>query len=84
MAIIFGDNSKISIGNLRYQALTKKVITARSFVQTDRLPPTESSTKFHCLRVYYQTMKWIDMASGMNPTNRGWKLNCDEVIPIYE
>ncbi|KAJ8880605.1 hypothetical protein PR048_017075 [Dryococelus australis] len=37
---------------------------------------TETSTKFHCLRVYYQTMIRMSMASKMNPANWGWKTRC--------
>ncbi|KAJ8882464.1 hypothetical protein PR048_014272 [Dryococelus australis] len=53
MAFISGGNSTSSLVVLRYHTLTKKGVTAKSFVHPERLPPTESSAKFHCLRVYY-------------------------------
>ncbi|KAJ8890060.1 hypothetical protein PR048_009566 [Dryococelus australis] len=69
MAVIFGAKSTSSLATLRYQTLMKKVVTAKSFVHPERLPPTESSTKFHCLRVDYQTMMWTSRAREMNPVN---------------
>lgn len=82
MAVIFGGNSTMSLASLRYQTLMKKVIAAKSFVKPERLPPTESSTKFHCLRVYYQIMTWMGMAGGMHPDNWGWKLDGNELLPV--
>jgi hypothetical protein len=82
MAVIFGGNSTISLAALRYQILTKKVTSAKSFVKPERLPPTESSTKYHCMRSYYQIMTWMGMAGEMNPENWGWKLVNDELVPI--
>lgn len=37
----------------------KNLASAKSFVPLKRLSPTKSSTKCHCLRVYYQTMIWM-------------------------
>ena len=46
---------------------SKKVAAAKSFVTPEHLPPTESATKFHCLRVYYQVMVWMGMESDLDP-----------------
>ncbi len=56
MAVLFGGKSTDSLASLRYNLFSKKIITAKSFVTPERLPPTESSTKYHCQRVYFQIM----------------------------
>ena len=69
MAVMFGGKSTFSLAALRYDLLTKKVVSAKSFVMPERLPPTESSTKFHCLMVYFQTTTWVGMDSDIDPLN---------------
>ena len=82
MAIIFGGEADDSLDYLRYNLFSKKVAVAKSFVTPERLPPTSSSTEFHCLRVYYQIMVWIGMESDMDPLDWGWKLENDKLSPI--
>ena len=53
MAVIFGGESTSSLSAMRCKIFTKKVATAKSFVTPERLPPTESVTKVHRLRVVY-------------------------------
>jgi 5'-3' exonuclease len=82
MAAIFGGKNTSALATLRYDLLCKKVVSAKSFVMPERLPPTESSTNFHCLRVYFQTMTWMGMASNIDPLNWGWKLEDNQLVPI--
>ncbi|KAG1691496.1 hypothetical protein GQR58_007434 [Nymphon striatum] len=67
MSVTFGGESTCSLATLRYRIFTKQIAAAKSFVTPERLPPTESATKFHCLRVYCQTMTWMGMESGIDP-----------------
>ncbi len=60
----------------------KKIVTAKSFVTPERLPPTESSTKYHCQRVYFQIMVWIGKESEMNTVDWGWKLVDNRFLPV--
>ena len=55
------------------QCTVKKVATAKSFVKTERLPPTTSAAKLHC-RTYLQVMQWMSKLDGMNSTEWGWDL----------
>jgi len=57
------------LDSLRYNLFSKKIVTAKSFVTPERLPPTEYSTKYHCQRVYFQIMVWIGKESVMNTVN---------------
>jgi hypothetical protein len=60
MAIIFGGKCTDSLAALRCKIMSKKVLHSSSFVTPERLPPTESATKFHCRRTYYQIMHGLD------------------------
>ena len=68
--------------SLRYSVLRKKVATAKTFVNPERLPPTTSVTNFHSRRTYLQVMQWMCKADGMDPTEWGWKVQGDTLVPL--
>ena len=82
MTIIFGGENTSSLTDMRYKMFMKKVVCAKSFVTPERLPPTESATKFHCLRVYYQVMVWMGMEGDLDPLDWGWNLENNQYVPI--
>ena len=82
MVSLFNGKPTNSLACLRYNCLSKKVVSATTFVSPERLPPTASATKFHCLRTYLQVMVWMDSDEGMNPVNWGWSVEGDELVPI--
>ena len=82
MAALFGGNDKDSLASLRYNTFVKKITSATSFVPPERLPPTASSTKYHCLRTYYQIMVWMEKEQGMDVQKWGWNLEDNNLIPV--
>ncbi|KAJ8280237.1 hypothetical protein GJAV_G00052180 [Gymnothorax javanicus] len=48
----------------------------------ERLPPTESSTKYHCRRAYFQIMVWIGKEGDMNTVDWGWELVDNQFLPV--
>lgn len=82
MAVLFGGKSTDSLASLRYNLFSKKIITTKSFVTPEYLPPTESSTKYHCQRVYLQIMVWIGKEGDMNTVDWGWKLVDNWFLPV--
>ena len=66
----------VMIYSLRKSSLQNHLLCLNVF------PPTESSTKFHCLRVYFQTKTWMGMDSDVDPLNWGWRLEDNQLIPI--
>jgi len=60
-----------SLVTMRYNIFSKKVVSSSSFVTPERLPPTESATKLHCCKVYYQIMVWMGMEEDMDAMNWG-------------
>ncbi|KAG7169069.1 hypothetical protein Hamer_G018838 [Homarus americanus] len=82
MAVLFGGKSTDSLASLRYNLLIKKIVSAKSFVSPERLPPTTSSTKYHSFRVYYQIMVWTGKESDMNAVDWGWKLEDNQFVLV--
>ena len=78
MAVLFGGKGTDS----RYNTCSKKVVSASSFVTPERLPLTESATKLHCRRAYYQVMVWAGKDEGMDPRNWGWILQDNRFVPL--
>lgn len=59
------------------------MVTTRSAVEPENLPPTERATFFHSLRVHLQVSQWkhLDLAC-LNPLDWGWKMENDVMVPI--
>ena len=68
---------------VRYGIFMKKVASAKLFVTPERVTPTDSATKFHNLRVYYQTMSWMGMESDIDPLDWGWSQEDNQPIMSY-
>ena len=82
MAVPFGGKGTDSLATMRYNIFCKKIVSASSFVTRERLPPTESVTKLHCRRAYYQVMVWTGKEEGMDPRNWGWNLQDNQLVPL--
>lgn len=82
MCCLFDSNSKTDINQLRSQILRSKLVKAKSFVTPEKLPPTYSSTKYHSLRVYYQTLVFIGKDQQVKPVEWGWKLEDGKLLPV--
>lgn len=83
MILLFGGKvTSDTLTSLRHSILTKKVVSATSFVTPKRLPPTASATKYHSLRVYYQIMTWMGKETSLDATDWGWKSEANQFIPV--
>ncbi len=82
MVSLFNGMQSDSLESLRYSFLCKKVATAKSFVKPERLPPTTSATNLHSRLTYLQVMQWIGMNEGMDPTEWGWDVQGDKLVPL--
>ena len=81
MVCLFGGSAGASLAELRLEMFTKKVVTAKSFVTPERLPPTSSAARFHSLRVYYQLMVWSGLDGGMHAVDWGWHEHDGRLVP---
>ena len=79
---MFGNDGSSNLETLRYNTLVMKITAAKSFVHTEGLPPTSSSTKFNCLRVYYQIMVWMGTDNGVDPLDWEWKEDNNQMVPV--
>jgi len=68
MAVLFGSKSTDSLNKMQYNNFSKKIVSASSFFvwHLSIFPPTDSATKLHSRRVYYQIMTWIGKPQGMD------------------
>lgn len=82
MLLLYDSRSLECTDKLRHQMLIAKVTTAKSFVTPERLPPTDSSTKYHSYRTYLQINIWKDIKEKMKPEDWGWYIKNNSYYPI--
>lgn len=82
MVALFNANQNESLASIRYNMLCKKVARAKTFLTPERLPPTTSACKFHSLRTYYQVMEWMGCSDEMEPTEWGWRVEGNKLVPM--
>lgn len=82
MVALFNGGTSESLESLRYGHLCKKVASAKTFVTPERLPPTNSATKYHARRSYLQVMQWMGHSDNMDPANWGWDIQEDKLTPV--
>ena len=82
MVLLFGGKPTDSLATLRCNILKKKVVSATCFVTPERLPPTESATKFHARRCYYQIMTWLGKETDLDAEDWGWKCENNQYHPV--
>lgn len=75
VALYGGDITKDTLDYFRY----KSFITSTS-INLARLPPTQDAAGHHAARCYLQVQKWRGV--NLNPTDWGWKLSSQGLIPI--
>ena len=54
MAVLFGGQGTNSLATMRYSTFSNIIVSASSFVTTERLLSTECVTKLHLCRTYLQ------------------------------
>lgn len=72
MVILYNGKVGQSLNELRYVRFADKVSTAKSVVDVQTLPMTESAAYYHLLRVYLQTQIWLGNEH-LDPVQYGWK-----------
>ena len=82
LVILYGGNSSESLDALRYRLFCSKVAVGTTFVQVHTLPPTSAAARFHSLRVYLQVQEWLGNRRTVEPTQCGWRLECNSLVPV--
>lgn len=83
MVLLFKGKPEQKLNALRFQKYKEKIATETSIVVAKRLPPTESATRFHSLRSFYQCQTWMQQSKGLNPLEYGWKETNNRLTPIF-
>ena len=82
MSILYSNSTNQSLNSLRHKQLIEKICMAKSFVKLESLPPTESATKYHSYRTYYQIMLWNHGICSLFLTSWGWIEASGEFAPL--
>ena len=69
------------LNKMRYNMFCEKLVTLKSQVEPQMLPPTSDAAKYHNLRVYYQIREWKGNGEDMDPLLWGWKLVEGRLMP---
>ena len=67
---LYGARKCELMANLRARMMAEKVLNSATFVNPERLPPTEDALKYHSFRCYLQILNWISME--LTRENWGW------------
>jgi len=81
MLLLYGCKTLESNNSLRHRMLVEKVAAANSFATPERLPPTDSSTKYHSFRTYFQIQIWKSRQESINAEAWGWFLKNNSYYP---
>lgn len=81
MISLYGGESSDSIDDLRARKFFTKVASSKISVKVQSLPPTSAATSYHSLRVYLQVQQWIGKGNDKNPTDWGWQVASDKIVP---
>ena len=80
--MLYGGKSSDSLVDLRY-AKYMKMVSESVTIKPETLPPTASAAAFHVYRAFYQTQVWNTlMEATLGPTDWGWILENDYVVPV--
>ena len=69
------------LNKMRYNMFCEKLVTLKSQLEPQMLPPTSDAAKYHSLRVYYQIREWKGNGEDMDPLLWGWKLVEGRLMP---
>ena len=82
---LYGGKNGQPLNNLRYYKYMDAVASNSTYLDPQKLPPTERAAYFHSLRVHLQIIVWKRLSNGhddLNPQQWGWKLDGGALIPI--
>lgn len=69
--LLYGGKRGETLEQLRVRIFQEKVVTSKTFVKPEQLPPTSSAVKYHALRSYHQIQTWLH-TDPMDPLAWGW------------
>ena len=82
MVSLFNGTQSESLEALRYSSLCRKVASAKTFVKPENLPPTTSAANLHSRRTYLQMMQWMRKDDHMDPSEWGWAVQENRLVPL--
>ena len=69
------------LDQMRYSMFCDKLISSKTQIKPEVLPPTSLAAKYHSMRVFCQVMQ--SKGREINPTKWGWKITDNMMMPKY-
>eukprot|EP00112_Aurelia_sp_Birch-Aquarium-sp1_P004693 Seg1531.3 transcript_id=Seg1531.3/GoldUCD/mRNA.D3Y31 product="hypothetical protein" protein_id=Seg1531.3/GoldUCD/D3Y31 len=76
---IYNGKEEVALDKMRYNVFCEKLVSAKTQIRPEVLPPTSAAAKYHSMRVYCQVMMW--KGEEIDPRKWGWKVINDAMIP---
>ena len=84
--ILYGGKENDNLNTLRYVKYLNYLTNSTAGVDPRRLPPTESSAKFHSLQTFFQVQVWMTLCNekcmSIHSTDWGWELKEGHLLPV--
>lgn len=81
LLVLYGGKLDGNLNKLRYQKFCEKTAAKTIQLQSEVLPPTSASAKYHSYRVYLQVQVWKGCTT-IRPTDWGWKMVQGHLLPV--
>ena len=78
---IYDGKEEVALEKMRYNVFCEKLVSAKTQIRPEVLPPTSAAAKYHSMRVYCQVMMW--KGEEIDPSKWGWKVINDAMIPRH-
>ena len=80
--VMYGGKREDSLNSLRY-AKFMEMISSKTSLDPQKLPPTERAAHFHSLRVHLQVILWRKLRNDeLDHKHWGWKLKGTVLTPV--
>ena len=81
LIIMYNGKEEIALDEVRYNIFCEKLVSAKTQIRPEAIPPTSAAAKFHSMRVYCQVMMW--KGREIDPKKWGWKVINDAMFPCH-
>jgi len=81
LVVLYGGKLGDNLNGLRYKKFCERTATKKTYLQSQTLPPTAASAKYHSMRVYLQIQQWRGVEN-LRPEDWGLKQVEEHLYPM--
>ena len=79
--VLYGGKQTDNLNSMHNNSYNTMLASDKSQPYPERLPPTECSAYFHCIRAHLQILQWKNLTTDIEQTKWGWKLEEGGLTP---